>query len=51
MAGQGQSAVELIDGAQMPTTAAWGTDIQSLIADYDYLPKEADLRTVHSTLR
>jgi len=28
-----------------------GTDIQSLIADYDYLPKEADLRTVHSALR
>jgi hypothetical protein len=28
-----------------------GTDIQSLIADYDYLPKEADLRTVQSALR
>jgi hypothetical protein len=28
-----------------------GTDVQSLIADYDYLPKEADLRTVQSMLR
>jgi WD40 repeat protein len=27
------------------------TDIQSLIADYDYLPKAADLRTVQSVLR
>jgi hypothetical protein len=28
-----------------------GDRIQSLIADYDYLPKEADLRTVQSVLR
>jgi hypothetical protein len=28
-----------------------GTDIQSLIADYDYLPKETDLRTVQSVLQ
>jgi WD40 repeat protein len=28
-----------------------GTYIQSLIADYDYLPKEADLRTVQFVLR
>jgi hypothetical protein len=28
-----------------------GTGIQSLIADYDYLPKESDLRTVQSVLR
>ena len=28
-----------------------GTDIQSLIADYDYLDKEADLRLIQSALR
>lgn len=28
-----------------------GADIQSLIADYDYLPKEAELGTVQSALR
>ena len=28
-----------------------GTDIQSLIADYDYLPNESELRTVQSVLR
>jgi WD40 repeat protein len=28
-----------------------GADIQSLIADYDYLPKDTDLRTVQSALR
>jgi WD40 repeat protein len=28
-----------------------GADIQSLIADYEYLPKEADLRTVQSAIR
>jgi len=28
-----------------------GTDIYSLISDYDYLPQEADLRTVQSVLR
>jgi WD40 repeat protein len=27
------------------------TDVNALIADYDYLPKEADLRTVQSVLR
>jgi hypothetical protein len=27
-----------------------GTDIQSLIADYEYLPKETDVRTVQSVL-